>query len=297
VICDPVPTDEIYNFDARVQGTGLLGTSVVDIGGYHVFPGKDNFYLYDGGLQPQKIGDRIWDVFYESLNPNAEDRIVGQHIPHRNLVVFYYPSADDSWAKNFVAWNYRQDNWTLGKFKSDVSAVGVGTQTASYHCNDSPYSTVTCDGIYANQPCSGFSTKAGFEIPTFGSSTGLYFDFSEVYSTDNGTPIESLIVTDSKPLGSPYGALGRCSQVQVESRGTAFKLYYSTEFDPDPLGDSWIPVGGTWGGHVKFATDVIPLDVAARFLALKISFSSSNSSTEIQVISAMSKTSSERPLG
>ena len=294
VLCDPVPTDSIYAFDTRVQGVGVLGSNaIVDIGGIHIFIGQDNFYLYDGGLQPVPIGDKVFDEFFGSVNPNSTDRIVGQHLPLKNLVIFYYPTGDNTYADAFVAFNYRDQSFTFGKKNDKITAAGTGNQTINYRCSDAPFTTEPCNGRYQYMKCSEFSIKAGFEVPTLGNSVGYLYDNADIQLTDNGATIPGFFVTDSKPLGDPYGAWGRVSDFRIESRGSTFVFSYTTDTDPET--EDW-NVLGSYGDHADFTTDIIPTDILAQFVAVKVEFNFHNSSTELRVISMNARPESQENL-
>jgi len=288
VICDKVPTSEIYAFDTRIQGTGLLGPrAVVDIGGAHIFIGRDNVYMYDGGLQVVPIGDKITDAMFSLINPDATDGIIGHHLPRLDKVIFYVPTANNDEADGSFEYNYRDRTWSgPGVLADKVTAVGFGTRTVAYRCSDAPFVTTPCNpgttwnlADYANRPCSDFSHQAGFEVPTIGLSDGDYHDFSGVHFTDNGDAISSEFWTDSKPMGASYGQWGQAIEIRVESRGSLFRIEYSLN-----EGSTWTQIAGNFGGTTYFATETIPVNIIGKFLMLKVSYPPSGGSTEIKTI-------------
>ncbi len=288
VICDPVPTDEIYSFDVRVQGTGLIGpNAVVDIGGVHIFVGQDNIYLYDGGLYPQPIGNDIVVNLFSKINPNDLKNIVAQHLPQRDIVIFHLSSS-------YYAYNYQSGVWTSGEFAHKVVATGFGTQQQAFKCSDLPFKFSPCLmtsnlklSPYWNTPCSAFSMRLGFEVPIFGTPEGDVFDYSEIDLTDAGAAIPGEFWTDAKPMGDPYGAEGLVSEVRVESKGSPFDLFYSTDF-----GASWTQVAASVGGFTSMTAQRFPVQIVCQFLMYRVRFDSKTSTAEVRVVSVV-----DRPYG
>jgi len=300
VVCDKVPTDEIYAFDPRIQGTGLLGPrAVVDIGGAHVFIGNDNVYIYDGGLQVVPIGDKVADAMFSLINPNATDGIIGHHLPRLDKVVFFVPTANNSAADSLFEYNYRDGTWSgPGVLAGKVTAVGFGTRTVAYRCTDAPFITTPCNpgttwnlADYSNCPCSDFSHQAGFSVPTLGFDDGDYHDFSNVHFTDNGVAISAEFWTDSKPLGSSYGLWGQATEIRVESRGSLFRIEYSTN-----EGSTWTQINYDFGGTNYFNTETIYVNILGQFLMLKVMYPPSGGSTEVKTIMVKMRATGDRSL-
>lgn len=294
VICDPTTTDDIYLFDVRIQGNGALcPNAIVDIGGYHIFIGQDNVYLYDGGLQLKPIGDNIRRELFSLLDANTTDQVIGQHLPLKNLVQFHLPN------RKFFAYNYRDDTWVgPSETAHQITAVGTGVRTVAYHCNDEPFASTYCadtnedsvnDAPYALDPCSNFMYTAGFELPTIAAGT-YYFDYSDIHYLDYTTVITSEFKTDSKAIGDPYTSWGRVMEVRVESRGARFTISYSTDH-----GDTWTSVRHFFGGSKNFAIEVIPLNFVAQFVMWRILFST-RAAAEVRVLSVRARPSSPRGL-
>lgn len=293
VICNPVPTDEIYLFDTRVRGVGLLASrAIVDIGGVHIFIGSDlNFYSYDGGLEPVPIGDLVTGELARILNPNALDGIVSQHLPRKHIARFYLPVSDDTSAKAILDYNYRDRTFSgIGQVAHGITASGFGIQSLSYRCNSDLFSGVTCQDL-ADKSCNDFSSKAGFSIPTLGDSGGEIFELSEVCLTDDGTDISAELWTPARGMGDPHSGFGRAAEIRVESRGSPFYLDYSID-----EADRWKNLPGTYGGFTIFTFETIPVDIVGRSLILRYRYPSSGGSSEIRSTLVRARPSSMRGL-
>ncbi len=297
-ICDPTPTTDIYSFETRVDGNGLLGAqAVVDIGGIHLFVGQDNIYLYDGGFVPRPIGDRIVDDFFSLVNPNAVDMILMQHLPRRNLVNIIIPTGGDDQAQTTFSYNYRNDTWSgPGKYGHKITATGVGTRTLAYRCSDAVFTGIRCNessqflgGELGSTSCSEFSWQAGFEVPTLGDVDGNVYDFTEIHLTDAGVPIRTKLRTDSTPLGEVFGGWGAVSEIRVESRGSTFGLEYSKDH-----GASWTRVGTSFGGFPTFTFETLPVEIISQFISLRIQYATSGGTTEIRVLSIKARPTGDR---
>ncbi len=296
VVCDPVPTDDIFAFDVRVQGIGLIApNAVVDLGGTHVFIGQDNIYAWEGGLAPVPIGDNIRDYFFDNVNANALDRIVTQHLPTRTLIVFYYPKGDSTYATAFIAYNYREQHWTYGEKALLVTSAGWGSQAIMIYCDTATWKDIQCDdAAVTSLRCSELNTLEGLGIPTLGTSGGYVLEDRMMCTLDGTTAISGRFDTDAKPMGRPYGAWGRVSEVHVESKGDAFELFYTLETDLE--NPTWISMGSV-GGNVKFKTDRILCNVVAQFMAFRFDLTGATLRTEVRVMSIRARPTTPINLG
>lgn len=174
VICDPTPGAQIYLFDTRVLGTGLIGSNaVVDIGGVHIFAGQDNIYIYDGGLQPQPIGDRVIKRILDELDFSKRQQVLAHHIVNQSIVMFFFPSSTGTWGKFYAAFNYKYKTWAYGRMGYEVSSVGYGIQDSVITCQTAPYITEPANGSFGDLPCSDFRLKVGYKNPVLGMTSTL----------------------------------------------------------------------------------------------------------------------------
>ncbi len=117
-----VGTPEVWGW-ARVPGDGL-GTwgshSVADVEGVGLlFPGRDNFYIFDGS-RAQPIGtNRVAQFFISDLDTDFADVIVAFHDRETSRVFWHYPSTSGGLnigvLDRYLCYNYRADTWTYGR--------------------------------------------------------------------------------------------------------------------------------------------------------------------------------------
>lgn len=317
VICDPVPTTDIYDFDVRVQGTGLLGpNAVIDVGGLHFFLGEDNIYVYDGGLAPRAIGSRISELLFGAINAAATDAIVSIHLPRKNEIKWFIPTGSSTTPNAILSYNYREDTMSsIGLMSKNITAAGRGVRNITYRCSDEPFKSAVCNPTgefttpdYSDMPASDFSHTKDFPLPTLGSSDGFHYDFDDIHfledvtigvSLSGGNEINAEMITDTKALGfrekafgqvgTEYGTFGRVGEIYVESRGTVFRLHFSIDD-----GETWTAIGQDFGGFARFIRQRVPVDIVGRFLTFKFIFPSVGGSTAIRTLGVRNRATSPR---
>ena len=116
--------------------------AVVNIGKAHLFPGTNNFYLYDGAsITP--IGDPVREWFFDSqLYRTFDVRIQSLHDAAKRLVYWFYPVAGGSGTLDrAVVYNYEQNRWgyctysieaTVQYVASGITYDGIGSYYTTY---------------------------------------------------------------------------------------------------------------------------------------------------------------------
>lgn len=131
----------------KVPGEGLGAWShysVVDVEGVGLlFPGKDNFYLFDGSRATPIGTNRVAEFFFEDLDAFRAHRMVGFHARREWNVYWYYPDGNSGGSlQRYVVYNYRSNRWGFGRkavsFAFEYLQPGmtwdeVGTFYTTYH--------------------------------------------------------------------------------------------------------------------------------------------------------------------
>ncbi|WP_354686687.1 hypothetical protein [Cupriavidus necator] len=115
--------------------------AIVSIGTAHIFPGPDDFYLFDG-TRPQPIGGDVRRWFFKDLHSTYRYRIIGSHDVANGLVYWYYPStsSNDGSIDSAIVYNYRRNKW--GRVSRQIQcAVNYISGQINYDSLGSLYAT------------------------------------------------------------------------------------------------------------------------------------------------------------
>src|SRR5271166_4152654 len=97
------------------QVGALTQESIVDIGNIHVFPGVDDFYLFDGS-NTQRLESPIKKYFYNIINYSAIQNgtafLIGRFDRIKNVVSWHYPTTGTT-MDTYLAWNIKSNHWTV----------------------------------------------------------------------------------------------------------------------------------------------------------------------------------------
>ena len=246
VICDPTPGQQIYLFDTRVQGTGLIApNAVVDVGGMHIFVGQDNIFMYDGGLTPQPIGNRVIKRILEELDDDKKGQTLAHHIPERNLVMFFIPSHDTTWGRYMAAYNYKDGTWTQSRMGYEISSVGYGVQNSSITCETEPWASTACNGVFGDIACSDFRLKPGYRSSVFGVTRTIKNSPDWVTATTYSVT-DTVVWTDGKEYENLLGSLSSGSNNPTTGFGTEWipftEANYLVDFKEEGDLDLDVPV-------------------------------------------------------
>lgn len=90
--------------------TVLSANSVVNALNQFFWPGTDQWWFYNGIVQPLKnIMNK--DYFYERLNLNQRTRVFGIHLPRWNEIWWFYPAGDSKENNAIIIYNYQVEIW------------------------------------------------------------------------------------------------------------------------------------------------------------------------------------------
>jgi hypothetical protein len=102
-------------------GTALIGDNVRIAGPNAVtsvndtvyWMGQENFYQYDGRIQP--IPCSVRDFVFSSLNRNQSFKIYSGSLASQTEVWWFYPSGDSEENDRYVVYNYGEQVWYYGE--------------------------------------------------------------------------------------------------------------------------------------------------------------------------------------
>lgn len=115
-----------YLGSTLVYGAQRVGTAcgvisaraVVATNDFAVWMGKNGFFIYQGYVKP--LSCDVWDWIYRDLNDVQRTQIVAGHNTEFSEVWWFFPSEGSPINNRYVAWNYRENHWTLGYLGRDA---------------------------------------------------------------------------------------------------------------------------------------------------------------------------------
>lgn len=101
-------------------GTALIGdnvriagpNAVVSVNDSVFWMGQENFYVYDGRIQP--IPCSVRDYVFSSLNRNQSFKIYAGSLASQNEIWWFYPSGNSEECDRYVIYNYGENLWYYG---------------------------------------------------------------------------------------------------------------------------------------------------------------------------------------
>ena len=165
---------------SRIPGEGLGAyshASIVDVEGTGLlWPGRDNFYLYDGA-QAVPIGSNfVAEFFLEDLDIANAGRMVGFHERSKWRVYWWYPSRDgglnDGTLDRFLCFNYRAGTWGFGR-KTVQYPFEYMTPSVTFEELGDLYTT------FADFPNATFASaflSAGSPVPSFMGTDNIMYN-------------------------------------------------------------------------------------------------------------------------
>lgn len=173
-----VDAPAVWGF-TRVPGDGIGAYShysVVNVEGIGLlWPGRDNFYLYDGARAVPIATNLTAEFFLSDLDVANASRMVGFHERSKWRVFWWYPSRggglNDGTLDRFLCYNYRSGTWGFGR-KTVEFPFEYLTPSVTYGELGSLYTT------YADFPNATYGNaflSAGAHTPSFmGADNVLY---------------------------------------------------------------------------------------------------------------------------
>jgi len=127
-------------------GTALLGdnvriagpNAVISVNDLVFWMGQDNFYLYDGRIQP--IPCTVSQYVFSDLNRNQSFKIYAGSLASQNEIWWFYPSADSDENNRYVIYNYGEKVWYYGNLaRTAWNDRGAGQRSFPQATGDDDY--------------------------------------------------------------------------------------------------------------------------------------------------------------
>lgn len=103
----------VYGFERVGSGCGSVGPQAsVATDAFACWMGIGSFYIYDGFVKP--LPSDVQDYVFSDINMSQIRKVAAWNNTAVNEVWWHYPSSDSVECNRYVAWNYRENTWTIG---------------------------------------------------------------------------------------------------------------------------------------------------------------------------------------
>lgn len=103
----------VYGFERVGNGCGMFGPqSAVATDSFAVWMGPNGFHLFDGFVKP--LQSEVYDYIFADINVAQAAKVACWNNSATSEVWWHYPSAGSNECDRYVAWNYRENTWTIG---------------------------------------------------------------------------------------------------------------------------------------------------------------------------------------
>jgi hypothetical protein len=107
------------------------GVAVVDMGA--VWMGRESFFVYSGGTV-QELNSDVADYIYSDINVGQMSKIVAVSNAKFSEIRWFYTSGESTENDSYVAFNYQENTWSIGKI-SRTAAADAGVYRFPIYAN------------------------------------------------------------------------------------------------------------------------------------------------------------------
>ena len=111
----------VYSFQRVGTGCGVASANaVVRADTFAAWMGTNSFHIYDGGVRalPSAVGDFV----FNDINDSQRSKVYGVLNSKFSEIWWFYPSSESTECDRYVAWNYRENYWTIGSLDRTAGA-------------------------------------------------------------------------------------------------------------------------------------------------------------------------------
>lgn len=109
----------VYGFDKVGTGCGIVGRgAIVAAETYAAWMGESGFWIYDGYTKP--LPCEVADYVFSDINREQMSKVTAHINARFGEIWWHYPSLDSTEVDRYVAWNYRENHWTIGSLGRTV---------------------------------------------------------------------------------------------------------------------------------------------------------------------------------
>ena len=219
-----------FAFYTRVTNKGLAAErAIANLGNYHIYLGWDDVYLYRGGKDVERIGERIKVELFSIISPSTINRCFMSFDEFNNEIRLYYPTTADTTPTKYFAYNIDNKSWSRGvrsytgfgyytKLTSDTwDSIG---DDANATWNEQP-TPIRWDDV---------TLEALSSIKLFGTVDGTVQQDDETTNNLIGVAIDGVWETKDFVVGKRYReTLTNWMELNFEARGNTVDVAHSTD--------------------------------------------------------------------
>lgn len=155
----------VYQFDKLEVGRGTPAPgSVVQLGKFIFYLGKDGFYLFNGEYSEPIGKNKVDRYFYSDVDQNYYNRITALIDPANSVVMWSYPGSGNSSGtpNKVISYNWSTQRWATADLQAELLCIHL---TSGYTLEDLD-SFGTLDSLPASLDSRTW-TGGGFNLSTF----------------------------------------------------------------------------------------------------------------------------------
>ncbi len=257
---DPSGTNEDpFNFtENKIAKIGVPTIETVsNIGSFHIFLGSDNnIYVFDGSSAPVPVGDEVTNEIDSIIDRQFKGRSFSFAFQSEDLYLLFIPLASDGTGypvKTYV-FNYKEKTWTKWTMNDSITAIGGYNKQTTTPWNSATGPMAQAWSALTLRWTDLKKTESQDRV-LLGDSAGKIYEFEKTHTMDDGTSIESQLITKDYPVNDPKHTIRILEFVLgfakvLDSTSTAVSTGVTVEVSVD-FGESWstaVTITEAWTG-------------------------------------------------
>lgn len=209
--------------EKKIEGTGCKARDTIrSIGDRHLFLGQDNVYLFDG-FSTIPVSNKIRHKLIDSIDPSKFKKCHAHLMEEFGLYLLCVPKVGSTYPDAIWCYNYPKEAWTYWECADEFISSG-------YYLSSGALTIAQLTGMIKTLNFKLGSRSIGGTFPTslFGDENGYIYEFKEVEMSDNGTAIETEIISKGYILDE-VGKFTRHSSIGVYGKGSELEIHLSKD--------------------------------------------------------------------
>lgn len=273
----------IFSFETLVQGTSLLsGLAIVNLGPFHLFAAKEDFYLFDGTRMILPVGERVALRYREEVFLDLAKQATAFHDAAKRQVWWLIPNGEDGskvvYLLEYDLRDTQDSTWTRFKLADPPTTMGTFRRFEALSWNSSLLEDMTWEDVAMTWDQG--SAREDFPVRIFGSGGGVFL-YDDIRLRDNGETITSWWDSIDFVVPEVYQSeRARWLEVELELRGTTVEVQYSIDQGSTYTSLGVLELTSDWQRYQ------VLLDVNSRLVRFRLIVETSNDFFELRWLRA-----------